>query len=97
MEVATRFPGGAVHRLLAIPELVRHITDQLNDVFDGIDEPTCASLARTCRAFCSPALDVLWSYQGNLMNLIKCMPEDLLDIAPYGHGFRILVRPLATM
>ncbi|KAJ7461130.1 hypothetical protein FB451DRAFT_1371392 [Mycena latifolia] len=37
-------------------------------------------LARTSMVFLNPALDVLWSHQGTLVNLLRTMPGDLWDI-----------------
>ncbi|KDQ49973.1 hypothetical protein JAAARDRAFT_74445, partial [Jaapia argillacea MUCL 33604] len=40
---------------------------------------TPASLARTCRSFHEPALDILWKRQYSLKPLWKCLPSDLWD------------------
>ncbi|GBE80117.1 hypothetical protein BKA93DRAFT_823649 [Sparassis latifolia] len=40
------------------------------------DYETLATLARTSRVFHEPALDILWSYQADLSNLVKCFPSD---------------------
>ncbi|KAF8429864.1 hypothetical protein L210DRAFT_800958, partial [Boletus edulis BED1] len=37
--------------------------------------PTLASLARTCRAFKEPALNLLWEEMLNLSPLAQCLPE----------------------
>ncbi|OAX39072.1 hypothetical protein K503DRAFT_769843 [Rhizopogon vinicolor AM-OR11-026] len=39
------------------------------------DYSTIAALARTCRAFKEPALDVLWKNMDRLKPLISCLPE----------------------
>ncbi|KAJ7621761.1 hypothetical protein DFH06DRAFT_1341086 [Mycena polygramma] len=39
-----------------------------------------ARLARTSTIFLNPALDLLWEYQGTLLNLLRTMPTDLWDI-----------------
>ncbi|KAG8221424.1 hypothetical protein J3R82DRAFT_1612 [Butyriboletus roseoflavus] len=41
------------------------------------DRRTLARLARTCRCFLEPALDVLYYEINDLLWLIKCMPDDL--------------------
>jgi hypothetical protein len=41
---------------------------------------TLASLARTCRAFEGPALDVLWREIEGLRPLLCTMPSDLFEI-----------------
>lgn len=38
-------------------------------------------VGQTCRMLFDPAMDVLWSTQTTLFNLIKCLPSDLLHIA----------------
>ncbi|OCH95117.1 hypothetical protein OBBRIDRAFT_643392 [Obba rivulosa] len=35
-----------------------------------------SALARTCRAFCDLALDLLWENQWTLVNLVRCLPAD---------------------
>ncbi|RPD58120.1 hypothetical protein L226DRAFT_156608 [Lentinus tigrinus ALCF2SS1-7] len=39
--------------------------------------PTLASLARTCRTFLEPTLDMLWRYQMNLGPILRTFPEDV--------------------
>ncbi|OAX31738.1 hypothetical protein K503DRAFT_703255, partial [Rhizopogon vinicolor AM-OR11-026] len=42
---------------------------------------TIAALARTCRAFKEPALDVLWKNMDGLGPLVSCLPENVkLDV-----------------
>ncbi|KAJ7266515.1 hypothetical protein C8J57DRAFT_1068705, partial [Mycena rebaudengoi] len=43
-----------------------------------------SALARTCTAFCNPALDVLWRNQDTIVNLLQCMPKDLWEINARG-------------
>ncbi|KAH7924076.1 hypothetical protein BV22DRAFT_1130117 [Leucogyrophana mollusca] len=38
-----------------------------------------AALARTCRAFCNPALDILWSTQVSLVPFMSTFPRDLWE------------------
>ncbi|KAH9932319.1 uncharacterized protein B0H18DRAFT_1115985 [Fomitopsis serialis] len=68
----------ATQRLLAISEVLIQVAEDADDKF------TVASLARTCRDFCSPALDVLWRSQVGLANIVKCMPPDLWEIREDG-------------
>lgn len=44
---------------------------------DNASHPTTdlAALARTCRTFKEPALDVLWAELTNLSPLVRCLPE----------------------
>lgn len=37
----------------------------------------CTVLARTCRAFYEPAMDVVWADVDCFHRLIKCMPSDV--------------------
>ncbi|KAJ6533966.1 hypothetical protein DFH09DRAFT_932442, partial [Mycena vulgaris] len=39
-----------------------------------------SALARTCRAFQDPALDILWRNQESLVPLLSCIPFDAWDV-----------------
>ncbi|KAF9232048.1 hypothetical protein BU15DRAFT_55452 [Melanogaster broomeanus] len=41
-----------------------------------LKNPTLAALARTCRAFKEPALDMLWFELDDLSPLVRCLPRD---------------------
>ncbi|KAJ7838544.1 hypothetical protein B0H13DRAFT_2367414 [Mycena leptocephala] len=41
---------------------------------------TLAGLARTCKAFRDPALDLLWKSQCTVMNVLNCMPRDIWEV-----------------
>jgi hypothetical protein len=56
---------------LAPADLVRLKTDTARDL---------ALLSRTSTIFLDPALDVLWRSQDSLIHLLRCMPDDLLEI-----------------
>ncbi|KAJ7193243.1 hypothetical protein GGX14DRAFT_593050 [Mycena pura] len=56
---------------LAPADLVRLKTDTAKDL---------ALLSRTSTIFLDPALDVLWRSQDSLIHLLRCMPDDLLEI-----------------
>lgn len=67
-----------MHRCLQIQEL-------LSIIFQYVDVPRkadffspdfLARLARTCKAFQDPALDILWYSQDTLLPLLKCLPPD---------------------
>ncbi|TFY51924.1 hypothetical protein EVJ58_g10306 [Rhodofomes roseus] len=64
-----------MHHVLTIPELVRVIVDEAGYGLLCPNAPTLVALALTCRGFFEPALDVLWSKQYRLDNLVKCLPE----------------------
>ncbi|KAJ7190344.1 hypothetical protein GGX14DRAFT_483421 [Mycena pura] len=72
-----------MHRCLQILEIVELLCAEVAGDLPryGAGPPECqrlATLARTCKAFQDPALDLLWSHQRNTMiNLLMCMPNDL--------------------
>lgn len=47
------------------------------------------ALARTCRIFKEPALDILWSELSDLAPLARCLPEISYQLAP---GFKVSSR-----
>ncbi|KAI6003134.1 hypothetical protein EDD15DRAFT_1468670 [Pisolithus albus] len=53
------------------------------DKFCGIRHQDLARLARTCKAFKDPALDVLWRTQSSLSPLIRCLPSRLRTTKRY--------------
>lgn len=65
-----------IHPCLRVPELV----DLIFRSFEELDLPpslaALASLARTCRLFSEPALDVLWSRLPSIAPLLKLFPEE---------------------
>ncbi|KAG0703851.1 hypothetical protein DFH29DRAFT_802801, partial [Suillus ampliporus] len=79
-----------MHPCLQIHEVLRNIFSALNKYRDitldaqkssranyGIDvrRQTLARLARTCRTFSEPALDVLWAHIDTLSPLVACLPK----------------------
>jgi hypothetical protein len=44
----------------------------------GCGAKDLAALARTCKTFRDPALDILWSRQQSLTPALRCLPDDLL-------------------
>ncbi|KZT70422.1 hypothetical protein DAEQUDRAFT_810600 [Daedalea quercina L-15889] len=85
-----------VYRILAIHEVLSLVAEELKHRHGGLDTSGLASLARTCRGFCSPALDVLWRSQSGLRNIIKCMPADLWEIEEpsYDGSYRVTTATL---
>jgi hypothetical protein len=73
-----------MHRGLGILEIVEMICAQLG--FESSESlstdatSALSALARTSQFFHNPALNVLWRHQDTIVNLLKCMPEDLWDI-----------------
>ncbi|KAF7305369.1 hypothetical protein HMN09_00789100 [Mycena chlorophos] len=58
-----------MHRCLQIAEVL----DNIFSLLPHPSDPTLARLARTCRAFSDPALDILWWRQETLTNLSRCL------------------------
>jgi F-box-like len=73
-----------MHRSLSIHEV-------LLSVFSICDLETLKALARTCRTFHEPALDVLWEHQDDFLTLLKTMPSDLWE-ERQEHKREVLVR-----
>lgn len=61
-----------MHRIFFIHELLHNIFENIEDNEDQQRKATLAALARTCRIFCEPALDVLWHTQDNLEPILRC-------------------------
>jgi hypothetical protein len=74
-----------MHRCLQIPELLHNILESFSTPrIESWRFPHFRNLLRdllaialVSKAFCEPALDVLWSFQGSLPVLIKTFPRDL--------------------
>jgi len=73
-----------MHRALYVEEILRNIFPYVP--FSPMPCPTplpvqfrsqniILSLARTCRAFKEPALDILWASLEDLSPLVRCLPE----------------------
>lgn len=78
-----------MHPCLLFPGIYAHILEFVNLQFPNDDpmhgyhqfcesNPTLASLARTCKAFLEPTLDVLWRTQRSLGPIIKTLPDSAL-------------------
>ena len=64
----------AVDRVLAAPELLHMVTEELKEP-TSLNMQALSHLASTCRAFCSPALDVLWPHQIGLRPILCTIPQ----------------------
>ncbi|KAJ7081963.1 hypothetical protein C8R44DRAFT_862688 [Mycena epipterygia] len=87
-----------MHPCLEIPELVKTICSNLTTSFRG-DCKVLAALARTCKMFHDPALDVLWEEPKDLMNILRCLPSDVFTFQddPASHRLTLrLLRPVVT-
>ncbi|KAJ6587533.1 hypothetical protein DFH09DRAFT_1274460 [Mycena vulgaris] len=74
-----------MHRGLGVPEVVQLIcaqfaTGALNPLSDAAEHDLSVLGARTSRTFLNPALNVLWSHQNTILNLLRCMPADVWDV-----------------
>ncbi|KAJ7725288.1 hypothetical protein DFH07DRAFT_253203 [Mycena maculata] len=84
-----------MHRGLFIPEIVGLIFAELRRPAQPlVDERNdLAALTRTCKAFQDPALNLLWSEQDTLDNLLRTLPPhlwtDTVDQRAYLH-FRLI-------
>ena len=67
-----------VHRCLLVPELFTLVCEGLTHDYER--SVTLASLARTCRAFEGPALDILWRNIEGLHPILCTMPSDLFEM-----------------
>ncbi|KAJ7061827.1 hypothetical protein C8F01DRAFT_1057673, partial [Mycena amicta] len=67
-----------MHRGLQIPEIALEVVQYLRT-----ERSALARLARTCRLFSDPALDVLWFSPGSdtLLYILRCLPADLVAIS----------------
>ncbi|KAJ7148315.1 hypothetical protein C8R46DRAFT_1199182 [Mycena filopes] len=90
-----------MERTLRIPEILCAVFEYFDpsDFASGkTSAKTLAALARTCKAFQDPALDVLWTFQVDLVPALRLFPEDLWDRRSQGNSnvlkFVALRRPL---
>lgn len=67
-----------MHHALKIPE-IQHIifTFVFDDSLPRVKKRNLVSLAVTSQVFKHVALDIIWYTLGNVVPLIKCLPEDL--------------------
>ncbi|KAF8441751.1 hypothetical protein L210DRAFT_3447587 [Boletus edulis BED1] len=85
-----------MHHALEIQEILLNVFSHLHLPWHAA-EPELASLARTCRAFKEPALDVLWEELNNLSPLTRCLPETSHQLSPDDRGRRSFSRPLTQI
>ncbi|KAJ6520834.1 hypothetical protein B0H19DRAFT_380295 [Mycena capillaripes] len=78
-----------MHRCWAVPEVLRLIFLQLAQNDLGLppvlgrpqNAKALSCLARTCRRFSDPALDILWRRQYTLLPLLQCFPPHLWEFS----------------
>ncbi|RDB21734.1 hypothetical protein Hypma_010795 [Hypsizygus marmoreus] len=82
-----------MHRCLYISEILSLVCDNVleeNGYTPGLR--TLAGVARTCRAFSDPALDLLWRSRSSIAPLIRVMPDDLwMECESLQQGRRVKV------
>lgn len=77
------------HYCLEIREILDNIFGYLVPYnYRGHGLGTLAALARTCKTFSEPALDILWYSQDSVVPLISCLPSDALSFAPISEMLR---------
>jgi hypothetical protein len=82
----------AMHKCLETPDLLEMICKALKDDFGNHDKFALSSLARTCRAFHEPALDILWHTLSSIVPLLKTFPPCLWNVAQVANGKTLFVR-----
>ncbi|KAJ7624444.1 hypothetical protein FB45DRAFT_1086060 [Roridomyces roridus] len=80
-----------MHRALGVPEIAQLIVSHVDSL------AALSFLARTATIFHDHALDSLWRSQSGLVNLIKCMPEDLWEVRDIRPGSTALVDKLRAV
>ncbi|KAG1862525.1 hypothetical protein DFJ58DRAFT_700440 [Suillus subalutaceus] len=84
-----------MHVCLLPPEILLHIFSICKDCQSIRPRVTLASLARTCRTFKEPALDILWENIDGFKPLISCLPGGVAVIINTDMGINwTLKRPL---
>ena len=63
-----------MHKALLVDEIARRIAEQLSD---RSDKSSSLAFSLCCRSLSDPVLDVLWSWQTDLVTLFKVLPPDL--------------------
>ncbi|KAK6984473.1 hypothetical protein R3P38DRAFT_3231715 [Favolaschia claudopus] len=72
-----------MHRALRILEIVEAVCAHLPPYSSPSARSTLYSIALVCRFFSGPALDVLWSTQYSLVNILPCLPVGLWEIVRF--------------
>jgi hypothetical protein len=76
-----------MHRALLISEILSevfaHVNEDLGPRLAG-KKPTLEALARTCKAFHEPAMDLLWADLDGITPLLGCVPRLNRLIYPSG-------------
>lgn len=80
-----------LHKALAIDEILFHLFEQLLH-YRHLGRATLSALARTCRSFTEPALNVLWRdlRSQSFGPLLRLMPRELLMETQFGWVSRVM-------
>ncbi|KAJ6495905.1 hypothetical protein DFH09DRAFT_1290314 [Mycena vulgaris] len=85
-----------MQRCLVIPDITELICEHVQvrnwSFISPVRNPDVAALARTCKDFQDPALDILWKKQDTLAHILKCLPSHLWE-EPQPRQIR-LIRPV---
>ncbi len=87
-EVRSRI--STMHAILQIEEVFVKIADALDQTTPKARSALYA-LARTCRTFHEPAINVLWHTQTSLIPILRCIPAQV-EVQSYTKGFQRLSR-----
>ncbi|KAG2131587.1 uncharacterized protein EDB93DRAFT_1108057 [Suillus bovinus] len=68
-----------MHHALKVNDIVYEILQYVKH-----SKSDLRSMAMTCSTFSSPALDMLWCQQDNLIPLVKCLPQDTWNVCDNG-------------
>ncbi|KAJ6541061.1 hypothetical protein DFH09DRAFT_929338 [Mycena vulgaris] len=76
-----------MHRALQVPEIAAMICQEIIPALEyslhlsgrnaSVTLANLAAVARTCKAFSGPALDLLWANQQTVLHVLRCMPDDV--------------------
>jgi len=66
-----------MHHALYIEEILLNVFNYCDHPRYREGQPHFAALARTCKTFKGPALDMIWAELDDLTPLVRCLPEAL--------------------
>ncbi|KAJ7730090.1 hypothetical protein DFH07DRAFT_849364 [Mycena maculata] len=87
-----------MHRCWDVAEITRIVFELLGPThWSDAVSPTMkalTALARTCRGFSDPALDLLWESQLGIVPLLKCLPSHVWDTSDGSFVRRFTLFPI---
>ncbi|KAG1755578.1 hypothetical protein EDB19DRAFT_415224 [Suillus lakei] len=84
-----------MHVCLLVTDILHNIFAIIYEDAEPTSRATLAALARTCKTFKEPALDILWKHLDGFKPLISCLPEDVTSTNVQGN--LTVNRPLFTI